>query len=664
MAGVPSIGDILMLSQLAWKIGRSFTSGRSGAPTAFLQVEAEINGLAKALKLFAEALFADTHDNPLDRAGQDTQNAVGTIILSSKQSLQDLDSLVEQYQVIKKHRTSGGFSIERSWSDLVLSSYRKMIWTTEGGNIEGLRDTLHMHTSTITLVMQAMQSNSLARLQQIALPVGEKVEKVHGDGAGAADLSKRLDQVHTAVVEIAGASPVLPTRSLRTGNSGRSESMRLTASRRESDYSLNPSYSDISEHRSSISSARLTAPGSPTTGLRHSKWSNADLPAVHDADEAEWDSASLAMSTMSAPALPPPVMPPVMPPDPDPGIEAADQMSSFSLRSIDDSDKIVVDRAETTASQHEAFERAAFRNSAILCDLRGTAVEYLKPPDDESRPLEAGLGEAMKDCRICIVRKRDTRPDGSSRFLTSIWALSDDHEVRMQQKLPDTGPLIPYPSYFTPTKISLSLPSTLKFHPHIYGGDTLTSPQTTWINYIFDSPKSATLFQNELYARTLVGAYKTEKTLRVHDGIASVLAYQEQMCGMEMLRLWRDGETGGVLAMLHYSPVFRDGWLCFWLNGVGEGVRAKDEGGKEVKIKGLKIPVDGAATGMVGGRDGGEGGSGSAGLGRSASNDGQKKGKKWITGARIEFATELEKVLFLEKVREVQKQLVVLPEEA
>lgn len=149
MAGILNIGDILMLSQLAWKIGRAFTAGRKSAPAEFVEVEAEVNSLAKALKLLAETLFADggssdssetpgeeDHSHDVDggvggilaQASAETKGGVEVILLSCQQTLKDLESLVEQYQVIKKHRTSGGFSIQRSWSDLVLSSYKKMLW--------------------------------------------------------------------------------------------------------------------------------------------------------------------------------------------------------------------------------------------------------------------------------------------------------------------------------------------------------------------------------------------------------------------------------------------------------------------------------------------------------------------------------------------------------
>jgi hypothetical protein len=157
MTSIPSVGDILLLSQLAWKIGRAFTAGRKGAPPEFLEVETEINGLAKALKLLAEALFNEADGELLRQADPETQHGVAAILASCQRTVHDLDSLMDQYQVIKKHRTPGGFAIERSWSDLVLAQYQTMTWTAEGGNIRNLRNMLRMHTSSLTLTMQALQ---------------------------------------------------------------------------------------------------------------------------------------------------------------------------------------------------------------------------------------------------------------------------------------------------------------------------------------------------------------------------------------------------------------------------------------------------------------------------------------------------------------------------
>jgi hypothetical protein len=154
---VPSIGDILMLSQVAWKVGRAFTACRKDAPHEFQDVETEIGGLAKALKLLAETLHAESERDLFQNADREIQDGIGTILNSCQRTVNDLDSLVDQYQVIKKHRTVGGFAIERSWSDLVLAEYRTMLWTTEGGNLQALRELLQIHTNSMTVLTQALQ---------------------------------------------------------------------------------------------------------------------------------------------------------------------------------------------------------------------------------------------------------------------------------------------------------------------------------------------------------------------------------------------------------------------------------------------------------------------------------------------------------------------------
>jgi hypothetical protein len=154
---VPNIGDILVLSQKAWKIGRTFSACQKDAPEELHYVETEISSLAKALTSLAEVLHAEPGGELFRGADQEVKDGVGTILRSCHRAVDDLDSLVDQYQVIKKHRTVGGFAIERSWSDLVLASYRTMIWTTEGGNLANLREMLQMHTSSITVLIGALQ---------------------------------------------------------------------------------------------------------------------------------------------------------------------------------------------------------------------------------------------------------------------------------------------------------------------------------------------------------------------------------------------------------------------------------------------------------------------------------------------------------------------------
>ena len=154
---VPNVGDILMLSQVAWKTGRAFTAGRKDAPTELQAVETDISGLAQSLKQLAEILHAEVDASLISKTDQQTQNGVAIILSSCHRTIHDLDSLVDRYQVIRKHRTAGGFAIERSWSDLVLAQYETIIWTTEGGNLHDLSSLLQMHNKSIRLLTEAIQ---------------------------------------------------------------------------------------------------------------------------------------------------------------------------------------------------------------------------------------------------------------------------------------------------------------------------------------------------------------------------------------------------------------------------------------------------------------------------------------------------------------------------
>jgi hypothetical protein len=154
---VPDLGDILMLSQASRKIGRAFSAGQQSVPHEFQEVEAEATGLAMALRQLADALHAEGDQGLVREAADHVKHGIEIIWNSCKRTVLNLDNLVDHNQVIKKHRTVGGFAIERSWSDVVLADYSTMIWTTEGGDLYSLKDLLGMHTRSITILVQAVQ---------------------------------------------------------------------------------------------------------------------------------------------------------------------------------------------------------------------------------------------------------------------------------------------------------------------------------------------------------------------------------------------------------------------------------------------------------------------------------------------------------------------------
>ena len=74
-------------------------------------------------------------------------------------------------------------------------------------------------------------------------------------------------------------------------------------------------------------------------------------------------------------------------------------------------------------------------------------------------------------------------------MMTSVWVFSDDNTVRMELKMEDGEMYVPYSSYFTPEKISITVPCELKYHDVHYGIRPSKIARTRWINYVFDDPK-------------------------------------------------------------------------------------------------------------------------------------------------------------------------------
>lgn len=323
----------------------------------------------------------------------------------------------------------------------------------------------------------------------------------------------------------------------------------------------------------------------------------------------------------------------------------------------------------------------------LIAYSRGRQVEFSQQtssdPDSDLTDIE--MVEACDTCRITVVRKRITDSETKNvDVVTSIWAFSDDNDVRVELRMEDGELYIPYSSYFSPTKVSMTIPCDLRFHDVKYGNRLTKTARTSWINFVFEHAQAAALFQNEIMGRILLATFRTSKTMRIHEGTLSSFAYAEQMCALENLRVWEDTDTGAVIGLIHFSSSFRVGYLAFYLNSSSNPVRVKDEGGREVKIRGLRVPIaetekavrkdsvvddgenntkasDANSRCRSGGRRASEGGTKK---GKSKSKTVEADRKKVISGARIEFASEMEKKEFLDLVEEYQRpgRLCELPD--
>jgi hypothetical protein len=161
MASPISFGDAYLMGKLAWRLGRAFTKGRKSAPADFREVEQQLYSLSAALYALKDApandgaaLSVDSSQTPATSQPRQTSNGetIATMLQSCKETLKHLEAIVEKYSCIGEPRDSQQPLFKR-WSEDLRISWKKIAWTTKGGDLSTLRIQLTVHTNTLSLIL-------------------------------------------------------------------------------------------------------------------------------------------------------------------------------------------------------------------------------------------------------------------------------------------------------------------------------------------------------------------------------------------------------------------------------------------------------------------------------------------------------------------------------
>jgi hypothetical protein len=164
MTSPVSIGDAIMLSQMAYNLARTFTSGRKSAPAEFQEVQNQLYALGGALGFLAndrtEAMDKVRVDS--EKAGEgnkvdcDQDGILGQMISNCRMTLKNLEEIVDKYMVIDPSVANQGPTSLKSWRQDVKKNWKKIRWTTEGGDLDKLRSNLAVHINGLNLALSAM----------------------------------------------------------------------------------------------------------------------------------------------------------------------------------------------------------------------------------------------------------------------------------------------------------------------------------------------------------------------------------------------------------------------------------------------------------------------------------------------------------------------------
>ena len=155
-----SVGDAILLSQIAWSIGKAFTTGRKSAPAEFAEIQDLLFTLGEALQVLSKDLPGSNQvaqaERPAGRQDEEAQaeNALlAQMVMNCRSTLTHLKSMVDKYMELDN---KGEQKDQKKWKDEVKKNWKKMLWTKEGGDIMKLKTTLTAHINGLNLALSVL----------------------------------------------------------------------------------------------------------------------------------------------------------------------------------------------------------------------------------------------------------------------------------------------------------------------------------------------------------------------------------------------------------------------------------------------------------------------------------------------------------------------------
>ncbi|KAI1411473.1 hypothetical protein F5Y13DRAFT_180823 [Hypoxylon sp. FL1857] len=187
MSFTPSIGDVVLMTQIAWKLAQAFTKGRKSAPAEFCEVENQLYSLTAALEAIRKAqargdLDVGTTPPKFVSSGSEDepygQNTITNMLQNCLQTLKHLEGIVKKYSVILQPTASSTHGLG-SWNQYVIKNWRKIEWTTEKGDLSTLRNQIMMHTNSLNLLLGVAVNSQAAGIRRSVEKSSDMIKELY-----------------------------------------------------------------------------------------------------------------------------------------------------------------------------------------------------------------------------------------------------------------------------------------------------------------------------------------------------------------------------------------------------------------------------------------------------------------------------------------------------
>jgi hypothetical protein len=151
-----SIGDIVLCSQIAYRLLTAATTGRKNAPRDIRELEHTLLALNFLLTHLqkASAVILSRNTN-LDPDAADIQKHLGVMVRSCRQTLEDLERMTAKYRDTMKDFTSIQSIDSPGYASIVTLKiqWRRFMWDLRGESLTRYRQKLETHSAAINLML-------------------------------------------------------------------------------------------------------------------------------------------------------------------------------------------------------------------------------------------------------------------------------------------------------------------------------------------------------------------------------------------------------------------------------------------------------------------------------------------------------------------------------
>ncbi|KAJ5519204.1 hypothetical protein N7453_001626 [Penicillium expansum] len=166
-----SIGDIIICSQITYRLFAAATSGRKNAPRGLKELEDTLFSLHCSLNL-----LQGVSDTVLSRSYCDTsdiQGQLGFMIRSCRQTLEELEKATAKYREAVKEPVpmprsyrGRGLKLSQKFTTGVKIQWRMFMWDLRGKSLSQYRQKLEAHTDAINLLLSTLIWSATDRIEE------------------------------------------------------------------------------------------------------------------------------------------------------------------------------------------------------------------------------------------------------------------------------------------------------------------------------------------------------------------------------------------------------------------------------------------------------------------------------------------------------------------